>query len=92
MPAATAGDRLFPHEPKRGGNMRTILGFFLGLLLVTATPGCSTPNQDTLKGDRFDPVRTLIDQRMKEHKIASFSIAAAQDGKIVGEESFGWAD
>ena len=72
--------------------MRTIFGILLGLLLVTTTPGCSKPSQDKLKGDRFDPVRILIDQQMKKHKVASFSIAAAQDGKIVWEESFGWAD
>jgi CubicO group peptidase (beta-lactamase class C family) len=71
--------------------MRLILGCLFLLILLMPT-GCSNPPQDNLKGDRFDPVRILIDKQMKKHKIASFSIAAAQEGKIVWEESFGWAD
>jgi CubicO group peptidase (beta-lactamase class C family) len=72
--------------------MRPMLGCLLTLTLLSPVLGCSQPPQAKLKGDRFDSVRTLIDRTMKEHGAASLSIAAAQDGKIVWEESFGWAD
>ena len=45
-----------------------------------------------LRGDRFDPVRSLIAETARKYKIASVAIAAAKDGEIVWEEAFGWAD
>lgn len=65
--------------------------FLLAIFLASAI-ACSGSAQKNLQGDRFDSVRVLIEKKMKEHRIASISIAAAQDGRIVWEESFGWAD
>ena len=45
-----------------------------------------------LKGDQFDRVRTLIHDTMKRRSIASMTVAVSKDGKIIWEESFGWAD
>lgn len=72
--------------------MREILGCLLVLILASPAPSCSDTPKANLGNDRFGPVRTLIEQKMNEYGIASLSIAAAQDGKIVWEESFGWAD
>jgi len=72
-------------------------GLALGVLLlgvilaVVQACGPETPAV-TLRGDRFDPVRSLIAETIREHGLASVAIAAAQDGKIVWEEAFGWAD
>ncbi len=72
--------------------MRATLGCLLTLILLSSTPGCTDSPKEKVIGDRFDPVRVLIEKRMKQHEMASVSIAAAQDGKIVWEESFAWAD
>jgi CubicO group peptidase (beta-lactamase class C family) len=45
-----------------------------------------------LRGDQFDPVRTLIDETIRKYNLASVAIAAAKDREIVWEEVFGWAD
>ncbi len=45
-----------------------------------------------LRGDRFDPVRSVIDETIRSHNIVSLAIAVAKDGEIVWEEAFGWAD
>ena len=64
----------------------------LGVILaVVQACGPDTPDI-TLRGDRFDPVRSLIAETIREHGLASVAIAAAQDGEIVWEEAFGWAD
>lgn len=43
-------------------------------------------------GDRFEPIRQAIRDGMQEQRIPSYAVAVAQDGKIVWEEAFGWAD
>jgi CubicO group peptidase (beta-lactamase class C family) len=64
----------------------------LGVILASVQAcGQDTPAV-TLRGDRFDPVRSLIAETIREHGLASVAIAAAQDGEIVWEEAFGWAD
>lgn len=40
----------------------------------------------------FDGVRAMIQRVMAERNLASVSVAAARDGRVVWEESFGWAD
>jgi CubicO group peptidase (beta-lactamase class C family) len=72
--------------------MRAAFGCLLALILLSPDPGCSESSKTKLRGDRFDPVRVLIGQKIRQDKMASVSIAAAQDGKVVWEESFGWAD
>jgi len=42
--------------------------------------------------DRFDAAREYIRGRMLEANVPSVSVALSQRGKIIWEESFGWAD
>ena len=42
--------------------------------------------------DRFDEVRDYVRGEMAAEQIPSVSIAVAQHGRILWEESFGWAD
>lgn len=72
---------------------RLSLILLLGVSLsgVPAACGQDTPAV-TLRGDRFDAVRSLIEETIRTHDLASVAIAAAQDGEIVWEEAFGWAD
>ncbi|MBL8271683.1 serine hydrolase domain-containing protein [Steroidobacter sp.] len=54
-------------------------------LLWSAIAGASA-------GDRFESIRQAIRDGMQEQNIPSYAVAVAQDGKIVWEEAFGWAD
>lgn len=40
----------------------------------------------------FGPVRTYIQKTLAEKQLPSVSVAVAKDGRILWEESFGWAD
>ena len=51
----------------------------------------SQPKPAPPETDRFAPVRALILETMKSTGIASLSIAAAERGDVVWEESFGYA-
>ena len=42
--------------------------------------------------DRFDGIRSKILEVIKETGIASISAAVAEEGRIVWEDGFGWAD
>src|SRR6185295_13562101 len=55
------------------------------LYLVTGLPLSA-------QADRFTAVRDTIRQIMKDEHIASVSVAAAKNGAIIWEESFGWAN
>ncbi|WP_293858833.1 serine hydrolase domain-containing protein [Steroidobacter sp.] len=44
------------------------------------------------RADRFDAARALIQEQLTENRIPSIAVAVVQDGKIVWEEGFGWAD
>ena len=44
------------------------------------------------QADRFDPVRAAIREQLVENGVPSIAVAVMQDGKIVWEEGFGWAD
>lgn len=46
----------------------------------------------SLAADRFDAIRNYILSQMIEQSVPSISVAVAKDGKILWEESFGWAD
>ncbi len=48
--------------------------------------------QAPARADRFDPVRTVIRQVMDSAAIPGLGVALAQNGRIVWEEGFGWAD
>lgn len=54
------------------------------LLLVVAMP--------SVAADRFEDIRGFIRAQMVEQSVPSISVAVAKDGKILWEESFGWAD
>jgi CubicO group peptidase (beta-lactamase class C family) len=54
------------------------------LLLVAGAPA--------IAADRFDEIRSYIRAQMVEQSVPSISVAVAKDGKILWEESFGWAD
>jgi CubicO group peptidase (beta-lactamase class C family) len=64
---------------------------FAGLLSSAACQRADSPRVSP-RGDRFDGVRARIEKTLAQPGAASGSIAAAKDGKIVWEESFGWAD
>jgi CubicO group peptidase (beta-lactamase class C family) len=76
--------------------MRIARHLSLLLSLCATLPGAQACGQDmpavTLRGDRFDPVRRLIEETIQTHGLASVAIAAAKDGEVVWEEAFGWAD
>ncbi len=75
---------------KNGVRCETLLA---GIVLTAAQACDRAPAPEvTLRGDRFDPVRSLIDKRVREHGIVSLAIAVAKYGEIVWEEAFGWAD
>ena len=63
---------------------RVILPIIL-LSLVLAAP-------DSVALDRWDSIRAQIRQTMTAGNLPSISVAVAHGGKIVWEESFGWAD
>jgi len=42
--------------------------------------------------DRFDDVRDYIRARLVAESVPSIAVAVAQNGKVVWEEGFGWAD
>lgn len=44
------------------------------------------------QADRFDPVRAAIREQLVENGVPSIAVAVMQDGKILWEEGFGWAD
>ncbi|HEY5755379.1 MAG TPA: serine hydrolase domain-containing protein [Steroidobacter sp.] len=48
--------------------------------------------QTATAADRFDDIRAYIRSQMIEQSVPSISVAVAKDGKILWEESFGWAD
>ncbi len=61
--------------------MRHVMG---ALVIVCA----AAPAQ----ADRFDSVRTAIREQIIENGVPSIAVAVMQDGKIVWEEGFGWAN
>jgi CubicO group peptidase (beta-lactamase class C family) len=66
----------------------------VSLLCISALVGCGpqpAPGPRP-RGDRFDAVRELAGRQMRRHHVASLAIAVAQDGRIVWEEAWGWAD
>lgn len=42
--------------------------------------------------DRFDDIRAYIRAELVQQSVPSIAVAVAQDGKIIWEEGFGWAD
>ena len=42
--------------------------------------------------DRFEPIRDTIRKEITENKVPSLSVAVAQNGEIIWEQAFGFAD
>jgi CubicO group peptidase (beta-lactamase class C family) len=64
----------------------------LALILVRVPIGETMAQPKAPAADRWDAVRALIRQTMAETNLPSISVAASKGGRIVWEESFGWAD
>jgi CubicO group peptidase (beta-lactamase class C family) len=64
------------------------------VLLLVAGPAVGQSTGSTTKQDTptSQLARKLIKDRMAAESIPSFSVAVARKGKILWEESFGWAD
>lgn len=74
---------------KRSTSLILAAGF-----LISAFPGTLGSGQDTtpvLSPDRFAKVRAIILEVLQKSGAPSISIAAAENGRIVWEESFGYA-
>lgn len=65
-----------------------------GMVALAAVALASPPSltAQSVEPDAFDGVRAMIQRVMAERNLASVSVAAARDGRVVWEESFGWAD
>lgn len=64
-----------------------------GLLLSSfASVLAQTPTNATIPNPTFEEVRATILEAVAGGEIPSMSVAVAKDGRIVWEESFGWAD
>ncbi len=68
---------------------KTFLPLSCGLLLLAAFGAVLGEVPDN---GRFAKARTLILDLIKNSNVPSVSVAVAQHGKILWEESFGWAD
>lgn len=85
---------------KNPSHVVVIGGGFGGLWTTRAIPRALmfsalltlTGLQDALAADRFDEVREYIRAELVRQSVPSISVAVAQDGKIIWEEGFGWAD
>ena len=65
--------------------------FAFVLLASLITLGCAH-DFTVVKDDRFSKVRELIIDEVMSRRVPSIVVAVAEDGKIVWEEAFGWAD
>jgi len=48
--------------------------------------------QTAAAADRFDEIRATIRTEVERKSVAALSVAVAQNGRIIWEEGFGWAD
>lgn len=62
--------------------LRTVLSF---LFFVLCAPAFAAP-------DKFEDIRAFIRAELVDQSIPSVAVAVAQDGKILWEQGFGWAD
>jgi hypothetical protein len=61
-------------------------GWIVGLLVLAVVELLSSPL------DRFEPARAFILEKMKKEGLPSLAVAVAQNGKIIWEEAWGWAN
>ncbi len=55
-------------------------------------PASVTAQQDTIPNKKFNKVRSTIIEAVTNGDIPSMSVAVAKNGKIIWQESFGWAN
>ena len=60
---------------------------FAALLVAALVPAIAAA-----QADRFEPIRKTIRKEIAAGKVPSLSLAVAQDGKIIWEQAFGFAD
>jgi CubicO group peptidase (beta-lactamase class C family) len=63
-----------------------------GLSCVASTPSAQARPPNGLEAARFGGVRALVERTLEEHGVPSVAVAVAQNGRILWEEGFGWAD
>lgn len=56
------------------------------------TDATDRPAGDTWCEERFAPARAELMGRLNEARLPSIAVAVAQEGRIVWQEAFGWAD
>src|SRR5687767_10884518 len=83
-----------PRAPRRRYTlpMRSLLP---ALALVTAALSAQSGRSDGVIGandSRFEKARATIERVVTDEKLPGVSIAVAQDGAIVWQEAFGWAN
>jgi len=73
---------------------RFIPMFLIVILLISPFAAYSDQKTDNKPAtfDRFSGIKYYIQNIMKSTRTPSISVAVAQEGKIVWEESFGWAN
>ena len=66
----------------------------IGFMIASAIsgPGFSKLSTPAQSAERFTRVRAMILEVLQKNGVPSMSIAAAEDGRIIWEESFGFAD
>jgi CubicO group peptidase (beta-lactamase class C family) len=77
-----------------------VLTTFLSVFLLSSaalpaprpTQSHSSDEGTGARDPRFDAARAYIREVMKRYALPSISVAVAEDGKIVWEQGFGWAD
>jgi len=69
--------------------MKALFGFALVASLIAL--GCKH-DPKAIRDDRFSKVRELIIDEVTSRRVPSIAVAVAEDGKIVWQEAFGWAD
>lgn len=62
------------------------------VLVAIVASVAATASMGAASADRFASVRESIQQEMQAKNVAGLSLAVWQNGKIVWEEGFGWAD
>ena len=62
------------------------IALIVGLLVLAVAEMLPSP------ADRYEPVRTLIQEKMKKEGLPSLAVAVAQGGKIIWEEAWGLAN
>jgi CubicO group peptidase (beta-lactamase class C family) len=71
------------------GLKQNILLKLLAVTLLTTFSQCRPQRGNE---DRFSDLRSKIPDFLEDENVPSVSVAVAQDGKIIWEESFGWAN